>query len=108
MLRKIILVAIASLATSLGIAVGTGWGSHNAGSRHVFDARVGDSIIIRAVDLYCKVYRRDPERRETGPLMYCRRDSSYQATRAIGASRNHFFVTSPKGDHVVYEIVRGP
>jgi len=108
MFRKISLVAAASLAASLGIAVGTGWGSHNAAARPVFDAKVGDSIIIRAIDLYCKVYRRDPDRHETGPLMHCRRDSSYQATRAIGASRSHYFVTSPKANRIVYKVSRAP
>src|SRR5262245_19830709 len=60
MFTKIILVATTSLAASLGIAVAAGWRSHDAAARHVFDAKVGDFIIIRAIDLDCRVYRRDP------------------------------------------------
>ena len=106
MRKWIVIVAAAGLAISLGIVTGAGGGSQSAGVRHVFDAKVGDAIIIRALDLYCRVYRRDPDRHETGPMMSCRRNSSYRLTRAIGASRSHYFVTRPDGIHLAYRVVR--
>jgi hypothetical protein len=103
---KLVMLIVGLVLGSTGVALG----QQNKSERYV-TARVGDSIYVPAVDLYCAVWRSDPDHHEVGPFLYCNRSSASnqgEKSRAIGASRYHYLITNATGQYQSYRVSRSP
>jgi hypothetical protein len=100
-------LAAVSAACIAGLLAATTGLAHQARTERFVTARVGDSITIPSIDLFCTVLRRDPDRREAGPLMTCSRNSVRNA-RAVSMSRFHYDISRRNGTGVVFRIERAP
>ena len=69
--------------------------------------RIGESLHVPGLDLWCSSWRRDPDRLEEGPILYCNRYST-RNSRAVTASRWRFTVSDKSGDYVIYRASRTP
>ena len=82
---KIMLTALVTAAISFAVAAATSFAHQDRGQRYV-TARIGDFLVIPAVDLSCSIFRRDPDRHEAGALMYCGRQSTQGNSRTVSIS----------------------
>jgi hypothetical protein len=99
------------VALAAGVLVGTA--AARGGAKPPLDSRVvfvgpGATVQVQGIDLTCHVYRRDPRRKELGPLMYCNRTSAPHSSRGIGASMWHFFYADRSGKNRVFPVGRSP
>ena len=106
LLKYALIVALAA-----GVVFGTA--AARGGAKPPLDTRVvfvgpGASVQVQGIDLTCHVYRRDPRRREIGPLMYCNRTSAPRSSRGIGASMWHFFYADRIDKNRMFSVGRTP
>jgi hypothetical protein len=104
---RYIATAVVASAVSFAIASATGWG-HGERTARFLTARPGDGVTFAGLDLFCNVERSDPDHVEAGPVMYCNRYSVKGDSRAMGASRYHYYVTNATGDRITFKVSRAP
>jgi hypothetical protein len=104
---RYIATAVVASAASFAIAATTGWGLGERTTRFI-NARPGDSVTFIGLDLFCSALRSDPDHTEVGPIIYCSRYSSPTNSRAMGASKYHYYITNATGDRVIYKANRTP
>jgi hypothetical protein len=76
--------------------------------RH-FYPRIGDNIVIKSVDLFCTIFRRDRDRIEAGPLLECGRWSVRGGNgRRLLVSRYRYIISTANGQYVAYRVTRAP
>ena len=103
--------ALASAATFGGVAA-TGFASPAASSSRLqqpTSIKVSQGFRVWSLDLYCAVLDKDRLNHESGPVLWCDRNSHASGTaRAIGISKTHFYITTPNARSVAVRIARAP
>jgi hypothetical protein len=105
--KRTILTLVAGVALGAA-AVAVPALSSSGSSARSFYPRIGDNVLIRSVDLFCTIYRRDPDRIEAGPLVECGRWSVRGGGRRMRVSRYHYIVSTANGRYVAYRVTRSP
>jgi hypothetical protein len=110
-MKTALVTALLTAAVCFAVTATTGFASQDTASRHLPAVKIGDDLTIPSLDLYCAVYRTDPDHLEVGPILYCNRnsaDSQHANSRGFGASRFHIFVSTANGNANGYTVTRSP
>jgi hypothetical protein len=99
------------LTLAVGVAIGAAAVAAPAlGSRHAakrdLTMRTGDTLSVPTLDVFCSLWRSDPDGRLTGPVIYCNR-SSVNHSWGVIVSRRWIETGSPQG-YVVWKHARLP
>jgi hypothetical protein len=93
---KIALTAIVTAAVCFAVTAATGFASHSS-QKTTIAVKVGDFLNIPAVDLSCLTEKKDPNKQEAGPIVYCYRTSDRNPDdkpAVLVISKNHFKVAA--------------
>ena len=71
--------------------------------------RIGDYVTVPALDLGCATFRKDPNKTEPGPGMYCSRESSAEGedSAAVYITRYRIIIWNTSG-YRSYRVNRKP
>ncbi len=105
---RYVATALLASAVSFAIAATTGWGHGGIRTHRILTARTGDAVTFVGLDLFCLVNSPDPKHVEAGPVVHCLRQSKPEHSRAIGASKDRYYVTDPSGNRIIYSVGRTP
>jgi len=75
MATRYLLIAALPAALAFAVATQTGQASEDRLPR-IAELRAGDSVRVKTLDLFCTVHGRDPSKTESGPVLYCDREST--------------------------------
>ena len=103
----VLLTAMATTAACLLIATATGFANQRAGG-NVLTMQVGDLLIVPGVDLSCDLFKTDPDHHDTGPLLFCNRNSVANNSASFGASRVHLRLEPSGSRSWKYAVTRSP
>ena len=110
----VLLTAMVTTAACLLIATATGFATQRAGG-NVLTMQVGDLLIVPGVDLSCDLFKTDPDHHDTGPLLFCNRNSvannpkdAASISASFGASRFHLRLEPPGSRTWKYTVTRSP
>jgi hypothetical protein len=68
----------------------------------------GDNVTFVGLDLFCRVFPTGADPTAARPELYCSRKSGNGHSRAIVATRFHYYVTDESGVPSVYQASRTP
>lgn len=103
---KTAITAVATAIVCFSIMAATGLSAHLR-TQTFLTARVGDSITIPAIDLFCHVFNHDLNNQDPGAAMYCDRNSNRNVsiyTASVLATSYHFHL-GRSGSHIFGDVV---
>ncbi len=110
----VFLTAMGTTAACLLFATATGFATQRA-SGNVLTMRAGDLLIVPGVDLSCDLFKTDPDHHDTGPLLFCNRNSvannpkdATSLSASFGASRFHLRLEPSGSGSWEYTVTRSP
>jgi len=102
--RFVLIVLVLAL-----IGAGAAFGRSTASTTVVL--RLGQTVYVPSLDLFCKLYAVDPDSHDPGPMFGCSRYSVFSVngnSRSIEVSRYHYSVSNAVGSYIVYRAGRTP
>jgi hypothetical protein len=101
---------LAILVGVLLAGTGTALGSSTSRSSTHYFVKPGQDVYVPSLDLFCKVYARNPTG-ESGPVMFCGRASRSTkklGSRSVAVTNRHFIITDETGNNLAYKAARTP
>src|SRR5262245_27730203 len=105
-MKRTILTLVAGIAVGAAVVAAPALGSHHGAKRYIY-ARPGDTLTVGTLDLYCSLWRSDPDGHLTGPIIYCSRKSVSTHSWSVTVSRRWIQIGNPQG-HLVWQHARLP
>ena len=104
---RVVATAIVTATVCFAITATAGFAHRQARSTFVV-LKPGGKFRVNGLDLFCDIFRSDPDHREAGPVMFCNRDSVSGNSRAVSVSKYHYEVSDESENYVVYRVSRAP
>jgi hypothetical protein len=103
-------VLVAGVASAVAFAIAPQFGSARQAAPQQHYVTIGPNwnVKVAGIDLFCHVFQADPDHVESGPVMFCTRNSASGQSRGVSISLYHIAVTDETGNNTVFSVDRSP